>query len=90
MASAKEAPRILLRIESTAGFLERPFNLNEKIHAVKVSSMAELHMDTSAASKYGLFIKGKAEPLPEDKTLGDLGISQNMTLVISLLGAEVI
>lgn len=81
---------IKLKIESTAGSIEKSYNLHQKIHAVKVSAMAELHMDASAAGKYGLFIKGKNEPLPEDKTLGELGISAGMTLVISLLGAEVI
>jgi len=90
MSASKEAPRIEIKIESTAGSIKRTFNLNQKIHAVKVSAMAELHMDTSAASKYGMFIKGKNEQLPEDKTLEELGITEGITLVISLLGAEVI
>jgi len=90
MSSVKEAPKIKLTIESTAGSIERSYNLHEKIHAVKVSAMAELHLDPSTAGNYGLFIKGKNEPLPEDKTLGELGISDGMTLVISPLGAEVI
>ena len=90
MSVKKEPPRIKLTIESTAGSIERSYNLHQKIHAVKVSAMAELHMDPSTAGNYGLFIKGKNEPLPEDKTLGELGISEGMTLVISPLGAEVI
>ena len=90
MSTRKEPPKIKLKIESTAGSMEKSYNLHQKVHAVKVSAMAELHMDTSAAGKYGLFIKGKKEPLPENKTLGELGISENMTLVISLLEAEVI
>lgn len=90
MSSTKEPPKIKLIIESTAGSIERYYNLHEKIHAVKVSAMAELHLDPSTAGNYGLFIKAKNEPLPEDKTLGELGISDGMTLVISPLGAEVI
>jgi hypothetical protein len=90
MSTAKEPSRIKLIIESTAGSIERSFNLHERIHAVKVSAMADLHLDPSTAGNYGLFIKGKNEPLPEDKTLGELGISDGMTLVLSPLGAEVI
>jgi len=90
MSVGKEPPRIKLTIESTAGSIERFYNLHQKIQAVKVSAMAELHMDPSTAGNYGLFIKGKNEPLPEDKTLGELEISEGMTLVISPLGAEVI
>jgi len=90
MSSTKEEPRVKLTIESTAGTVERSYNLHEKIHAVKVSAMAELHLDPSTAGNYGLFIKGKNEPLPEDKTLNELGILDGMTLVITPLGAEVI
>jgi len=90
MPVEKEPPRIKLIIESTAGSIERFYNLHEKIQAVKVSAMAELHMDPSTARNYGLFIKGQNEPLPDDKTLGELGITDGMTLVISPLGAEVI
>jgi len=90
MPVEKEPPRIKLIIESTAGSIERFYNLHEKIQAVKVSAMAELHMDPSTARNYGLFIKSQNELLPEDKTLGELGITDGMTLVISPLGAEVI
>jgi hypothetical protein len=90
MSIQKETPRIKLIIESTAGSIERFYNLHEKIYAVKVSAMAELHMDPLTARNYGLFIKGQNEPLPEDRTLGELGITNGMTLVISPLGAEVI
>ena len=90
MSVEKESPRIKLTIESTAGSIEESYNLHQKIHAVKVSAMAKLHMDPSTAGNYGLFIKGKNEPLPEDKTLDELGISDGMTLVISPLRAEVI
>jgi len=90
MSVEKEPPKIKLTIESTAGSIERSYNLHQKIHTVKVTAMTELHMDPSTAGNYGLFTKGKNEPLPEDKTLGELGISAGMTLVISPLGAEVI
>jgi hypothetical protein len=49
MPVEKEPPRIKLIIESTAGSIERFYNLHEKIQAVKVSAMAELHMDPSTA-----------------------------------------
>jgi len=88
--STKEPPKVNLTIESSSGVIKESYSLNEKIHAVKVSAMAKLHLDPSTAGNYGLFIKGKNEPLPEDKTLGDLGISDGMTLVISPLKAEVI
>jgi len=90
MSLEKESPRIKLTIESTAGSIERSYNLHQKVQAVKVSAMGELHMDPSTAGNYGLFIKGQNEPLSEDKTLGESGISEGMTLVISPLGAEVI
>ena len=88
--STKEPPKVMLTIESSAGSIQRSYNLNEKIHAVKVSAMAELHLDPSTAGNYGLFIKGKNEPLPEDKTLNELGISDGMILVLSPFKGEVI
>ena len=88
--STEESPKVMLTIESTAGSIQRSYNLNEKVQAVKVSAMAQLHLDPSTAGNYGLFIKGKNEPLLEDKTLGELGISGGMTLVISPFKGEVI
>lgn len=83
-------PLITLTIESTSGSITEKFNLNQKIHAVKVSSMGKLHLDPSTAGNYRLFIKSQNEPLPEDKTLGDLDITDDMTLVLLPIEAEVI
>ncbi len=80
----------MLTIESTAGSIQRSYNLNEKIHAIKISAMAELHLDPSTAGNYGLFIKSQGQPLPEDKSLEELGISEGMTLVIAPFKGEVI
>ena len=83
-------PRIELTIESTSGAITEEFNPNQKIHAVKVTSMAKLHIDPSTADNYRLSIKGQTEPLPEDKSLEDLGIINGTILVLSPIDAQVI
>ena len=84
------SPLITLTIESTSGSITDKFNPNQKIQAVKVSSMAKLHIDPSAAQNYRLSIKGQNEPLPEEKSLAELNIADGTTLVLSPIEAEVI
>lgn len=79
----------MLTIQSTSGVLkDKTFNANEPVRAVKVSSMAQLKIDPSAASKYRLVLNG--QPLPEDKTLVELNVPNGATLTLELTGAEVI
>ena len=88
--SQKEDNKLSLTIESTSGSIQRSYNIHESIHAIKISAMAELHIDPSTERNYRLYVKGKNEPLPDDKKLSELALSNGMVLVLSPMGAEVI
>ena len=84
------SPLIELTIESTSGSITEKVNPNQKIHALKTSSMAKLHIDPSTANNYRLSVKGQNEPLPEEKTLEELSITNGTILVLSPIDAQVI
>lgn len=83
-------PQIKITIESTSGSITDEFNPNLKINAVKTRSMAKLHIDPATADNYRLSIKGQTDPLPEDKSLDELGILDGSILVLSPIDAQVI
>ena len=82
-------PLIHLRIESSAGgVVERDYNPNESIRAIKVSSMGALHIDPATEGNYRLLLDG--QQLPEDRTLGEANVPSGATLILAPVRAEVI
>ena len=77
-----------LTIESATGTIEKEFNENQPVNAVKISVMGQLHIDPSTAGNFALLLNG--EQLDESKTLKDLGIPDGATLRIAPLKTEVI
>lgn len=77
-----------LTIESATGTIEREFNENQPVNAVKISVMGQLHIDPSTAGNFALLLNG--EQLDESKTLKELGIPDGATLRIAPLKTEVI
>lgn len=81
--------RITLRIESSAGgVIEKQYNVNEPIKAVKTSAMAGLHIDPATQGNYRLMLDG--QQLPEDRTLAEAGVPNGATLILAPIRAEVI
>lgn len=77
-----------LTIESATGTIEKEFNENQPVNAVKISVMGQLHIDPSTAGNFALLLNG--EQLDESKTLKELGIPDGATLRIAPLKTEVI
>ncbi len=89
MPSETDGPLIHLRIESTTGgVVEREFNPNQPVRAVKVAAMGALNLDPSTEGNYRLLLEGNQ--LPEDKTLEEAGVPDGATLVLAPIRAEVI
>lgn len=82
--------RISLTIEATAAEepLKEVVNVNQPVHALKVSAMAKLGIDPSQKDSYRLVFQ--SNPLPEDKTIGEAGVPNGATLILTPLGAVVI
>ena len=84
-----EGKFITLTIESASGTLkDEKYNVNEPVKAVKISAMAKLHVDPATADNYRLVYEGN--PLPEDQKIGDVGVPDGGTLVLTPTGAIVI
>lgn len=77
-----------VKIESATGTTDKKFNENEPVKAVKVSAMAQLHMDPSTAGNFALLLNGNI--LDENKTLKEAGVPDGATLRIAPLRTEVI
>lgn len=80
--------KLNLKIESTTGTIDKKFNENEPVKAVKVSAMAQLHMDPSTAGNFALLLNGSV--LDENKMLAEAGVPNGATLRIAPLRAEVV
>lgn len=78
--SEQDTNRIDLVIVSSSGDLEDSFPANQKINALKTSVMGRLEIDPSKAKQYQLVYDG--DPLPENKTLDELGIDDGAELVL--------
>lgn len=72
--------KVALTIVSSSGDLEDNFPANQKIQALKTSVMGRLEIDPSKAKQYQLVYDG--DPLPENKTLAELGIDDGAELVL--------
>lgn len=77
---SKDDNLVDLVIVSSSGDLEDDFPVNQKIKALKTSVMGQLEIDSSKAKQYQLVHEG--DPLPENKTLADLGIEDGAELVL--------
>jgi len=77
---SKDDNLVDLVIVSSSGDLEDDFPANQKIKALKTSVMKRLEIDPSKAKQYQLVRDG--DPLPENKTLTDLGIEDGAELVL--------
>jgi hypothetical protein len=69
-----------LVIVSSSGDIEDDFPLNQKVQALKTSVMGRLEIDPSKAKQYQLVHDG--DPLPDNKTLAELGIDGGAELVL--------
>ena len=82
--------KLTLTIEAAAA--EQPLqvevNPNQPVRALKTSSMAKLGIDPSQADNYRLVFDGN--PLSEDQTIGETGVPNGATLILTPLAAEVI
>lgn len=72
--------KVTLTIVSSSGDLEDEFPANQKVKALKTSVMERLEVDPSKAKQYQLVHDG--DPLPENKTLAELGIEDGAELVL--------
>lgn len=72
--------KVTLTIVSSSGDIEDDFPSNQKVKALKTSVMGRLDIDPSKAKQYQLVYDG--DPLPEDKTLTELGINDGAELVL--------
>lgn len=72
--------KVELLIVSSSGDLEDEFSENMKIQAVKQRAIAQLNIDESKAKQYQLVHEG--DPLPENKTLDELGIEDGAELIL--------
>jgi hypothetical protein len=78
-----------LTIESASGTLkDEKYNINEPVRAVKVSAMAKLHIDPATADNYKLVYQGNQ--LPDDQKIGQVGLPDGATLVLTPTGATVV
>jgi len=72
--------KVALTIVSSSGDIEDDFAANQKVKALKTSVMGRLEIDSSKAKQYQLVYDGN--PLPENKSLADLGITDGAELVL--------
>lgn len=77
---SKDDNLVDLIIVSSSGDVEDEFPANQKVEALKTSVMGRLEIDPSQAKQYQLVHDG--DPLPENKTLNDLGITDGSELVL--------
>lgn len=77
---SKNENLVALVIVSSSGDIEDDFPANQKIQSLKTSVMGRLDIDPSKAKQYQLVYDG--DPLPENKTLADLGIDDGAELVL--------
>lgn len=77
-----------LTIESTAGSIERKFNENEPLRAVKIAVMGALHIDPSTEANFAILFDNNQ--LDESKTLKDIGILDGAILRIAPIKTVVI
>lgn len=72
--------KVVLTVVSSSGDLEDDFPANQKVQALKTSVMGRLDIDPSKVKQYQLVYEG--DPLPETKTLAELGINDGAELVL--------
>jgi hypothetical protein len=77
---SKNENLVVLVIVSSSGDIEDDFPANQKVQALKTSVMGRLEIDPSKAKQYQLVHDG--DPLPENKTLAELGIDDGAELVL--------
>ena len=71
---------IHLIFSTTAGDLEKDFPLNQPLHAVKSSAMAQLGLDPSTADQFIVSLNGTQ--LDESKKLGELNLDAGSVLIL--------
>ena len=80
--------QIHLTIESATGTIEKDYNENQPVKAIKISAMGQLHLDPSTEGNFALLLNGVQ--LDENKTLKEIGVPNGATLRIAPLQTQVI